>query len=592
MANLLSTIIDGFISSRNFVSGLLGSGWRINNMNGKSKAEFDDIVIRNTMTVFELLISKIRAIKGALGITQASGKIKSVRSDDNNFYIEIEDEMSFVANDIIRCMEFNSNQRSYWVIISAVDGKEITVAKNEFNGVEPQPADELVQFGNTTDTRRQSAIYLHADENGQPSIDVLFGINSKIFDGCTKIRIGGDIPGTDGLRGFYCENGMVKGVNEAGELMYCLYPDGQAYLGAGSAIFRPDKSGHIAGGAISWQWDETKKKYVCTMGDVILTWENLSPEVQENIKGENGQTSYLHIKYSNDGGLTFTANNGKDPGAYMGTYVDFNTENSNDVSNYKWNRIKGEDANLLPWVEEWNKNSVTIGSDNLVSPRIFSGIWDEVTQKMTGVALGRNVITVMEDGIQKQKSGIFGMKDGEIVFSVEAETRDAIFKGKVEATDGIFHGKVYATDGEFTGIVHATDGEFTGLIRTSSSGNRFEINPGNSDNLPSFQMISPNNNILSNLQFISNAFGESNQDIASFRIHNHITELPVGKCTTILSAFGLKICDGIDNSPLGNNTVVEIAKAGVWFKNLYKVSSTDGWHHVLWNRNTGEIAYE
>ena len=27
--------------------------------------------------------------------------------------------------------------------------------------------------------------------------------------------------------------------------------------------------------------------------------------------GANGKTSYLHIKYSNDGGKTFTANNGE-----------------------------------------------------------------------------------------------------------------------------------------------------------------------------------------------------------------------------------------------------------------------------------------
>ena len=29
--------------------------------------------------------------------------------------------------------------------------------------------------------------------------------------------------------------------------------------------------------------------------------------------GANGKTSYLHIKYSNDGGKSFTANNGETP---------------------------------------------------------------------------------------------------------------------------------------------------------------------------------------------------------------------------------------------------------------------------------------
>lgn len=58
--------------------------------------------------------------------------------------------------------------------------------------------------------------------------------------------------------------------------------------------------------------------------------------------GEDGKTSYLHIKYSNDGGTTFTGNNGENPGAWIGVYVDFNINGSNDPSDYKWTKIKGE----------------------------------------------------------------------------------------------------------------------------------------------------------------------------------------------------------------------------------------------------------
>ena len=199
MAKLLSTIIDGFISSKTFVSGALGSGWKIWKRLGRWIFEVDDLVVRNTMTVFELLISKIRAVKGALGITQASGKIKSVREDEDNYYIQVEDEMSFMAHDIIRCMEFSGSQKNYWVIVSKVENNELVIPKIEFeNSSLPGIGDELVQFGNTTDTARQSAIYLHADEGGQPAIDVLFGIDGKSFDGKTKIRVGGDIPGETG----------------------------------------------------------------------------------------------------------------------------------------------------------------------------------------------------------------------------------------------------------------------------------------------------------------------------------------------------------------------------------------------------------
>lgn len=58
--------------------------------------------------------------------------------------------------------------------------------------------------------------------------------------------------------------------------------------------------------------------------------------------GANGQTSYLHIKYSNDGGKSFTANNGETPGAYIGQYVDFTQADSSSVSSYTWTKVKGD----------------------------------------------------------------------------------------------------------------------------------------------------------------------------------------------------------------------------------------------------------
>lgn len=58
--------------------------------------------------------------------------------------------------------------------------------------------------------------------------------------------------------------------------------------------------------------------------------------------GADGKTSYLHIKYSDDGGSTFTANNGETVGAWIGTYVDFIQSDSTSVSSYTWNRVKGE----------------------------------------------------------------------------------------------------------------------------------------------------------------------------------------------------------------------------------------------------------
>lgn len=59
-------------------------------------------------------------------------------------------------------------------------------------------------------------------------------------------------------------------------------------------------------------------------------------------KGADGKTSYFHVKYSNDGGKTFTANAGEAVGDYIGTRTDFTEADSTNVADYTWAKIKGE----------------------------------------------------------------------------------------------------------------------------------------------------------------------------------------------------------------------------------------------------------
>ena len=63
-------------------------------------------------------------------------------------------------------------------------------------------------------------------------------------------------------------------------------------------------------------------------------------------KGENGKTSYLHIKYS-DNGTSFTSNNGETIGKYIGTYVDFVQADSNNFNDYTWKKFVGEDGQMV-----------------------------------------------------------------------------------------------------------------------------------------------------------------------------------------------------------------------------------------------------
>lgn len=58
--------------------------------------------------------------------------------------------------------------------------------------------------------------------------------------------------------------------------------------------------------------------------------------------GVDGKTTYLHIKYSNDGGKTFTSNNGENVGDYIGVCTDYEHDDPTSVSAYTWSKTKGE----------------------------------------------------------------------------------------------------------------------------------------------------------------------------------------------------------------------------------------------------------
>ena len=62
------------------------------------------------------------------------------------------------------------------------------------------------------------------------------------------------------------------------------------------------------------------------------------------VDGKDGDSAYLHIKYSNDGGRTFTSNNGEDVGDYMGVYTDSIQTDSSNPSDYTWSLTKGNDG--------------------------------------------------------------------------------------------------------------------------------------------------------------------------------------------------------------------------------------------------------
>ncbi|WP_191032967.1 hypothetical protein [Bacteroides sp. GM023] len=491
-----------------FVSGFAGHGWKLwEYMTGKWKFEIDTIVVRETMLVFEMLISKIRAVIGAQAITQGHGKVKSVRiSDDSTEYlIVLEDEdMSIVAHDFVRCQTFTDDKtKLYHVEVSSVDveTKTLHVLLSEFDKDEsgnvlypPVSGDELVQFGNSQNKARQSAIYMHADETGQPAIDVMFDIDSKNWENKVKVRMGGNIPGGNGVKGFYSVNGMVKAVDDKGAVIYELSPDGSVNLGKGNIVYNP-----------------TTNKVTLGSG-VIFTWNNLDDESKTNLKGKPGDDGLSIIwkgeldSPPNDPAINWVYRDTKNGIAYIfdgiewvlmvidggkgsdgksvyithhdseeeperpvgdGTTEGWHTDSTASVTwisqkvaesadSGEWGKpinIKGvpgkdgQDANLLPWIEKWNGYATELGEEYIVTPKMFSGT-KSADGKLTGIAQGKDCLTD-KDG--KKRTGIFALVDSEVVFELDPINKQYEFRGKIVADSIIMKESALLSSAVFKG---------------------------------------------------------------------------------------------------------------------------------------------
>ena len=114
--------------------------------------------------------------------------------------------------------------------------------------------------------------------------------------------------------------------------------------------------------------------------------------------GENGQTSYLHIKYSDDGGKTFTANNGETPGKYIGQYVDFTQADSTSVSKYTWSLTQGEDGRV--YMIQASTQVLSQGADDAFTPPTvtFSAYYRDGQSASRTAYAGRFIIRETTDG--------------------------------------------------------------------------------------------------------------------------------------------------------------------------------------------------
>ena len=206
------------VVSAAFRSGALGSGFKLGNYSDSedSYLEVDRLLVRKAAEFVKLVIRELQSVGGEIVLSPASMKISKVdflqkgtllpeygttplRYDVYrcSFLTKRGDEEitnPFAVNDLVRCQTFNikegttanAKNKYYWrrVLFVGADYIDIlALSGGNYGDSQPEVGDKLVQMGNTTDTARQSVLYLSAYGSDSPSIKLYKGVNDYTLDG-------------------------------------------------------------------------------------------------------------------------------------------------------------------------------------------------------------------------------------------------------------------------------------------------------------------------------------------------------------------------------------------------------------------------
>lgn len=366
-----------------FRSGIVGGrGGRID---GDGNAEVESLTVRSYLRATELLINRITAIEGDWLMTE-SGTVEHVEAVGGGRYrLRLRrrwdnDYTAFAPLDILKGVVNTMAARALgvvdapdasaplyatsWMLVQDVDLSTNTIGVQLYDddpaqipsgrNTPPVVGMNLARWGNQRNAERQSCLYLSSREG---RIVHLSHVDSPILSDSDVSSSFGTVP--DFLRRML---GDVLAPDQDYVFARGLIVQDIIRLGADSlpiaeivdrGVWKSDaryyhksRNADTSVYEISDVWHEGAKwrcladsQGVAPSASRATQWLLLQAAPED---GKNGKTSYVHIKYSNDGGRSFTSNNGETVGDYIGECTDFNEIAPNSPSSYKWSKIKGE----------------------------------------------------------------------------------------------------------------------------------------------------------------------------------------------------------------------------------------------------------
>ena len=239
-----------YLGSPSYASGFAGNGWRISSTD--ASMGLDDLTVRGTMSVYELLVQQIRATNGNVFVTSAA-KVASVSGSGPSYTLTIDgdagtDIQPFNVGDLIRAQRWTgSGTYTCDMTVTAInvgsDSRAFTASLRSGTDA-PAAGMEFVRLGSVPDADRQGSVYISADDDEAPFIDIIDGVNSWANWGASsvlKARLGKLTGITDSVigalsgYGLYSENAYMKGTIVANGGDVVAGPNGLAIQAASAS---------------------------------------------------------------------------------------------------------------------------------------------------------------------------------------------------------------------------------------------------------------------------------------------------------------------------------------------------------------------
>lgn len=325
-------------------------------------------------------------------IIQRVGRVESNYTIDNGKLNDIEKLLEFFSVDLSQytiTIPTDSNKKPLETknidvyFYGYYKGSQVTPSvsiNGSTTGIATSIADTYVRFSVNSNTAIAEAL-------SEYKLIFTYTIDNNSYSITKTINIALALAGEDGAPGEKGEPG-IQGPAGANGSTYYFYVRYSANADGSSMTTSPQANTQYMGVA-------STTSSTAPTSYSAYTWTKIKGE--QGSQGSPGQTgadglsSYLHIKYSDDG-INFTANSGETIGRYRGELVDNKLEDSTTFSDYKWydmalivdeelNEIREEIITNTTSIQQNQEEILMTALENYTSKTDFETFQSEVTSQ-------------------------------------------------------------------------------------------------------------------------------------------------------------------------------------------------------------------